>query len=120
MTRSFQMPVWHKGLLKQCLAESAIDETRFRQILGVFGVEGEIFDRPLETFSQGQLKKVDLCRSFIASADLFLWDEPINYIDVMSREQIEDVILKYEPTLLFVEHDKYFVDKIATQIVEIS
>jgi len=82
----------------------------------VLNVEGDIFDRPLETFSQGQLKKVDLCRSFLSPAHLLLWDEPLNYIDILSREQIEQVILDFQPTLLFIEHDKYFVDKVATSV----
>jgi lincosamide and streptogramin A transport system ATP-binding/permease protein len=49
---------------------------------------------------------------------LLLWDEPLNYIDVMSREQIEEVVLEFEPTLLFVEHDRQFVERIATRVVE--
>ncbi len=97
-----------------------MDETRFRQILGVFGVEGDLFERPLESFSQGQLKKVDLCRSLMMPADLLLWDEPMNYIDVMSREQIETAILTYRPNLLFIDHDRYFVEKVATEIVHLE
>lgn len=78
---------------------------------------GEIFDQPLETFSRGELKKVDLCRSFCSPAHLLLWDEPINYIDIAAREQIEAVILDYQPTLVFIEHDHYFVNKIATDVL---
>ena len=115
--RAYQQPLWQSGFLRQHIRAHGVDETRFRQIFGVFGVEGEIFDRPLETFSQGQLKKVDLCRSFMSPAHLLLWDEPMNYIDILSREQIEQVILDYQPTLVFIEHDRYFVEKIATDIV---
>jgi len=115
--RSYQQPRWQSGYLREYIQAENIDETRFRQILGVLNVEGDIFDRPLETFSQGQLKKVDLCRSFLAPAHLLLWDEPLNYIDILSREQIEQVILYFQPTLLFIEHDKYFVDKVATAVV---
>ncbi|MFR1112521.1 MAG: hypothetical protein ACLSEX_03455 [Blautia sp.] len=50
-------------------------------------------------------------------AHLYIWDEPLNYIDVLSREQIEDVILDYRPTLLVVEHDETFLSKIATKTV---
>ncbi|MBW2091731.1 MAG: ABC-F family ATP-binding cassette domain-containing protein [Deltaproteobacteria bacterium] len=115
--RAFQKPLWGSGYLRRHLLENKLDETRFRQILGVLDVEGEIFERPLETFSQGQLKKVDLCRSFMSSANLFLWDEPVNYIDLMSREQIENAVLEFQPTLLFIEHDRYFIEKIATDAV---
>ena len=117
LLRSYQQPRWQSGSLREHLQAENIDETRFRQILGVLNVEGEIFDRPLESFSEGQLKKVDLCQSFMSPAHLLLWDEPLNYIDILSREQIEQVILDFRPTLLFIEHDKYFVDKVATDVV---
>jgi len=115
--RCYQQPRWRSGYLRERIRKENIDEVRFRQILGVLHVEGDIFDRPLETFSQGQLKKVDLSRSFMSPAHLLLWDEPLNYIDIQSREQIEDVILDFQPTLVFIEHDRYFVDKIATETV---
>ena len=52
-------------------------------------------------------------------ADLLLWDEPLNYVDIYVRERIERAILKYSPTLLFVEHDKYFINNVATSIVQL-
>lgn len=117
MLCSYQVPLWQTGYLRDHLLSNEQDETAFRQILGVLGVGGEIFEHPLETFSRGQLKKVDLCRSFCSPAHLLLWDEPINYIDIAAREQIESVILEYQPTLVFIEHDQYFVDKIATDVL---
>ncbi len=120
LLRAYQKPLWASGHLRRHLQAEKIDETRFRQILGVMGVSGDIFDRPLETFSQGQLKKVDLCRSFIHPTHLLLWDEPVNYVDVMSREQIEEAILAFKPNLLFTEHDKHFVDRVATDVVRLG
>ncbi len=116
--RAYQSPFWQSGHLRDHLREARYDETRFRQILAVLGAEGEVCEHPLETFSQGELKKVDLCRSFMHPAHLLLWDEPLNYVDIMSREQIEQVILTFEPTLLFIEHDRHFVERVATDIVE--
>jgi lincosamide and streptogramin A transport system ATP-binding/permease protein len=118
LLRSFQQPLWQNGKLRQHLKDADLDETRFRQILAVLGAEGAVCDRPLETFSQGELKKVDLCRSFMSPAHLLLWDEPLNYVDVMSREQVEEVVLEFEPTLLFIEHDRQFVEQVATRVVE--
>ncbi len=117
VARSYQIPRWRSGNLRDHLVAAAIDETRFRQMMGVVGVSGDVFEAPLETFSQGQLKKVDLVHSLMSEADLLLWDEPLNYIDVMGREQIESAILDNEPTLLFVEHDLEFVERVATRIV---
>lgn len=119
VSRAFQRPQWHQGDLRQRLEDNQIDETRFRQILGTLGVSGTIFQRPLESYSQGQLKKVDLCRSLIATSSLLLWDEPMNYIDVFSREQIEQAILEFKPTMVFVEHDQYFIDRVATRVLEL-
>jgi lincosamide and streptogramin A transport system ATP-binding/permease protein len=116
---SYQNPRWQRGLLRTHLRREGIDETRFRQILGVLGVEGEVFERDLATMSQGQRKKVDLATSFIDDADFLLWDEPMNYLDVRSREQLEEAVLEFEPTLVFVEHDHYFVDRVATKRVRI-
>ncbi|MDD3656560.1 MAG: Lsa family ABC-F type ribosomal protection protein, partial [Atribacterota bacterium] len=53
-------------------------------------------------------------------AHLYIWDEPLNYIDVISRIQIEDLILKHQPTMLFVEHDYSFVKAIATKQVKLD
>ncbi len=69
--------------------------------------------------SEGQKKKVLLARSLCQQAHLYIWDEPLNYIDVLARMQIEDVILRYQPTLLFVEHDHRFEEKIATKAVQL-
>ncbi len=117
ISRAFQHPVWRTGDLRTLLVEQSLDESRFRQIMGSFGVSGDVFDRALETFSQGQLKKVDLVRSLLTEADLIIWDEPLNYIDVLSREQIEAAIVASGPTMVFVEHDQRFVDHIATEVI---
>jgi lincosamide and streptogramin A transport system ATP-binding/permease protein len=120
LSRALQHPDWADGSLRDHLDETQLDETRFRQLMGVVGVSGDIFDRPLETFSQGQLKKVDLCRSLMMDADVLLWEEPLNYVDLHSREQIETAIIQYEPTLLFIEHDRAFVDAVSTRVVELT
>lgn len=71
-------------------------------------------------FPWGQKKKVLLARSLCQRANLYIWDEPLNYIDVISRLQIETLILEYKPTMLFVEHDEAFVNDIATKVCRIS
>ena len=69
--------------------------------------------------SAGQIKKAALARSLCESAHLYIWDEPLNYIDIISRAQIEELILAFRPSLLFVEHDSAFLRNIATKIVRI-
>lgn len=114
---SRQNPLWERGLLRDLIRKEGIDETRFRNIMGVMGAWGDLFERPIETFSKGQIKKIELCRSFLNPADVFIWDEPLNNLDIYSREQIETVILKYQPTMIFTEHDLKFVTNIATSVI---
>ena len=71
----------------------------------------------MKDFSEGQKKKVLISASLMTPAHLYIWDEPLNYIDVFSRMQIENLILKYEPTMLLVEHDIRFRERIATEVV---
>ena len=71
-------------------------------------------------YSAGQKKKVLLARSLCESAHLYLWDEPLNYIDVLSRMQIEQLLLDYRPTMLFVEHDAGFCRRIATKTIRLD
>ena len=72
----------------------------------------------MEDYSGGQKKKVLLAASLCEQAHLYIWDEPLNFIDVFSRMQLEELICKFQPTMLLVEHDKTFVDKIATKVVD--
>ncbi len=65
--------------------------------------------------SMGQKRKAALARSLCEEADCYLWDEPLNYLDVITREQIQTLITEQRPTLLFIEHDVDFVNAIATQ-----
>lgn len=73
------------------------------------------FEKPMEDFSEGQKKKVLLAGSLCQPAHLYLWDEPLNYIDVFSRMQLEQVICRCRPTMLLVEHDRAFGEKVGTK-----
>ena len=114
---SHQHPRWTRGLLRGHLLDAKLDETQFRTILGALGVGGEVFDQPLESFSYGQRKKVDLARALSTPADAHLWDEPTNAIDLYAREELERAVLRERPTLLFIDHDSAFVRNIATRIL---
>ena len=81
-------------------------------------MEREQFEKDMSRYSAGQKKKVLLAKSLCERAHLYIWDEPLNYIDVLSRIQIEDLLLEYAPTMIFVEHDEVFQEKVATKIVE--
>ena len=81
--------------------------------------EAAQFAKPMEQYSEGQKKKVLIAASLLTSAHLYIWDEPLNYIDVFTRMQVEKLIETYKPTMLFVEHDVRFKEKIATKIISL-
>lgn len=81
------------------------------------GVSSSEFEKDIREFSEGQKKKVLIAKSITESANIYIWDEPLNYIDILTRIQIEEAILKYKPTLIFVEHDETFVKNIATKTI---
>lgn len=93
--------------------------TKFKTILRKLGFLWDQLTKNMADFSGGQKKKVLIARSLCEKAHLCIWDEPLNFIDVLSRMQIEELLLEYQPTLLFVEHDKLFCDRIATKTVVI-
>lgn len=73
----------------------------------------------MEEFSAGQKKKVLIAKSLCEQAHLYVWDEPLNFIDILSRIQIEELIQRYKPTIIMVEHDQAFVEHLADEIVEV-
>ena len=75
-------------------------------------------EQDLSAFSRGQKKKLFLAKSLCEQAHLYVWDEPLNYIDVLSRVQIEELLLKYQPTIIFVEHDTAFQENAATKVIK--
>jgi lincosamide and streptogramin A transport system ATP-binding/permease protein len=105
------------GNMRDFVQARGLDETRFKTILRKLDFPRADLDKELRALSAGQKKKVLLAQSLCTPAHLYIWDEPLNFIDVLSRMQIEDLILRSAPTLLFVEHDAAFVRKIATKTV---
>ncbi|MDL2217093.1 ABC-F type ribosomal protection protein [Christensenellaceae bacterium OttesenSCG-928-M15] len=106
-----------KGNLSDYARECKIDESLFKTILRKLDFMRVQFEKDMRDFSAGQRKKVLIARSLSEQAHLYLWDEPLNYIDVLSRIQIETLIMAHEPTMVFVEHDRAFVEKVSTKIV---
>ena len=94
-----------QGSLSGYCKEEGLDESLFKAILRQLDLERTRLDGRMEEFSEGQKKKVLIASSLLRQAHLYIWDEPLNYIDVFSRIQIEALLLRYQPTMLFVEHD---------------
>src|SRR4051812_33387129 len=77
-------------------------------------------DRVVGTLSGGEKRRVALCRALLARPDFLILDEPTNHLDTGSIEWLEDFLARYAGTCLFVTHDRYFLDRIATRVVELS
>lgn len=104
-----------RGSMGDYICRNGLDEPLFKAILRNLDMGRECFDRDMASLSQGQKKKVLLAQSLCTPAHLYIWDEPLNYIDVLSRVQIERLILAYQPTLLLVEHDRVFVQQVTNR-----
>ncbi len=107
-----------QGNLTDYARSHDIDESLFKAILRKLDFSRLQFEKDISSFSGGQKKKVLIAKSLCERAHLHIWDEPLNFIDVISRMQIEDLLLEHSPTILFVEHDKEFCSNIATKVVE--
>lgn len=106
-----------KGNLSDFAAEYKINESLFKAILRKLDFQRVQFEKDISNFSGGQKKKILIAKSLCEKSHLLIWDEPLNYIDVISRMQIENLLLEYKPTILFVEHDRAFCENIATKYV---
>lgn len=107
-----------RGSIKDFCRDRNLDESLFCAILRQLDMERVQFAKNMEDYSEGQKKKVLIAASLMTPAHLYIWDEPLNYIDVFSRMQIEKLLETYAPTMLIVEHDVRFREKIATGTVE--
>lgn len=108
-----------QGDIRAFCRERNLEESLFFTLLRQLDMERAQFAKRLEEFSEGQKKKVLIAASLMTPAHVYIWDEPLNYIDVFSRMQIEQLILRYQPTMILVDHDIRFQEKIATRVVEL-
>lgn len=107
------------GSLQAYIQQQGVDETLCKTNLRKLNFARELFDTDMKYYSDGQKKKVLLAVSLSTPAHLFIWDEPLNYIDVISRMQMEEMIKEIQPTLLLVEHDRKFIEGVANKIIQL-
>ncbi len=108
-----------EGMLSDFADKNHIDESLFKAILRKMDFERIQFEKDMQDFSGGQKKKVLIAKSLCEQAHLYVWDEPLNFIDVYSRIQIEQLIKTFSPTMVFVEHDSIFRKTVATKTVHL-
>ncbi len=94
----------------RCLPQQARDR------LAAFGFRGEDVLTPVGALSGGEKSRLRLCMLMGGDINFLILDEPTNHLDIASREWMEDALSDYEQTLLFVSHDRYFIEKFATRV----
>lgn len=97
-----------------------INEKDIRSVLGRFLFSGDDALKPLSSLSGGEKARVALAKLMMQKANVLLLDEPTNHLDLDSKEVLENALLDYPGTILFVSHDRYFMNRIATKVVELT
>lgn len=107
------------GTISDFAKDNNLDEWIFRAKLNEMGLGKQDCLGDIANFSAGQKRKILIAKSLSEKAHLYIWDEPLNYLDIYTRMQIENVLLEHKPTIIFVEHDIAFGQSIATKIIKI-
>jgi ATP-binding cassette subfamily F protein 3 len=97
-----------------------LDRTTVRSALAQFLFRGEDVDKPVAGLSGGERSRLNLCRLMLQRANTLFMDEPTNHLDIPSKESLERALRGYEGTLLFISHDRYFIDAIATHVAVLN
>ena len=105
-----------RSMLDTMLYECKCTPQEARDQLGAYGFCGEDVLKPVSALSGGELSRLRLCMLMRREINFLILDEPTNHLDIASREWIEDALSDYTQALLFVSHDRYFIEKFATRI----
>lgn len=109
-----------KGTLSEFAGQNQIEESLFKAILRKLDFERGQFEKEIQNFSGGQKKKALIAKSLCEQAHVYVWDEPLNFVDLYSRLQIEQLIREFSPTMLLVEHDQAFREAVATKVIRVE
>ncbi len=94
-----------------------LNDTEVRSALGAFQFTGEEVFRTASTLSGGEKVRLTLCKILHSKPNVLILDEPTNHMDIIGKQTLEDILLDYEGTVIFVSHDRYFVNKIADRLL---
>ncbi len=96
-----------------------LEEVRIRTVLGNFLFSGDDVLKKISALSGGEKARVSLAKLMLLNANMLILDEPTNHLDLVSKEVLESALLDYEGTLLFISHDRYFLNRMAEQVLEL-
>jgi len=111
----------NKTVLEE-VTETAADIYRneIRNILGVFRFSGDEVEKKIAVLSGGEKARVCLVKILLSPVNFLIMDEPTNHLDLVSKEALERALANYDGTLLIISHDRYFLDKLVSQVYEIT
>ncbi|SEA53933.1 ATP-binding cassette, subfamily F, member 3 [Desulfuromusa kysingii] len=110
-----------RNVYTEIMAESPVAMVpKLRNILGSFLFSGDDIEKSVKVLSGGERNRLALAKLLLRPANLLLLDEPTNHLDLQSKEILLDSLKKYQGTIIFVSHDRYFVDALATRILEVG
>src|SRR5947199_6638308 len=105
-----------RSIIDEIRQVSVLSEEGARTFLGRFLFSGDDVFKPIGTLSGGERRRVALAKLTLQGSNFLILDEPTNHLDLTSRPFLEEVLAEFEGTLLFVSHDRYFIDRLATKV----
>ena len=109
-----------KTVLQEAMDTTGLDAPEARDLLGAFLFSGEHVFKKVRSLSGGERNRLSLAEIVVSGANLLLLDEPTNNLDIPAREALEEALLKYRGTMFFISHDRYFLRKLATRVVDLE
>lgn len=98
----------------------SMTQTQIRNVLAAFLFTGDEVFQPIRTLSGGERGRVSLAKLMLSEANFLILDEPTNHLDIISKEILEEALREYAGTVLYVSHDRYFINQTATRILELT
>lgn len=110
----------YQGSLKNFAFHQKLSYRDLLNILKKMGFPHTNFNVPIEEMSMGQQKRIALAKSLLEPADLYLWDEPANYLDVFNQDQLINLLQEIKPAMLLIDHDQYFIEQVADKRIKLA
>lgn len=120
MSQNFSILDFESSILQNVMQTAVQSQTICRNVLANMGFRGDDVYKKIKVLSGGELIKVSLARLIVSDCNVLLLDEPTNYLDINSILQVQNALVNYEGTLIFVSHDLSFINAVADRVIKIN